>query len=77
MDAFRYFLGSRLGLAFSLAAGAAGVYLLLTHTGHVLSAIPYLLLMACPLMHLFGHHHHGSSHKPQGEQRGAGTADMR
>jgi Protein of unknown function (DUF2933) len=67
METFRHFLGSRLGLAVSLAAGAAGVYLLLTHTGHILAAIPYLLLIACPLMHVFGHHHHGSAHKSQPE----------
>jgi hypothetical protein len=67
MDAFRHFIGSPLGLACSLAVGAAGAYPLLTHTGHVLSAVPYLLLMACPLMHVFGHHHHGSGHRRQGE----------
>jgi len=45
-----------------LAAGAVGVYYLLTeHLTHVAQAIPYLLLVACPLMHLFGHHHGGHS----------------
>lgn len=34
------------------------------HRAHVLGALPWLLLLACPLMHLFmhgghGHHHHG------------------
>ncbi|WP_083786744.1 DUF2933 domain-containing protein [Methylobacterium nodulans] len=28
----------------------------MAHTGHVLSALPYLLLLACLLMHLFMHH---------------------
>jgi len=43
--------------------GAAGVYFLLTgHFDHVLQAVPYLLLLACPLMHLFGHHRHGTHH---------------
>ena len=54
MDAFRHFLGSRLGLATMLAAAALGVYLLATHTGHVLAAVPYLILIACPLMHCSG-----------------------
>ena len=37
----------------------AGFYLLTWHTAHVLGALPYLLLAACPLMHLFMHHGHG------------------
>lgn len=49
---------------FMLVAGAVGVYYLLTeHLTHVTQAIPYLFLLACPLMHMFhghGHHHHGS-----------------
>lgn len=54
---------SPLGI-FMLVAGAVGVYYLLTeHLTHVMQAIPYLFLLACPLMHMFhghGHHHHGS-----------------
>jgi hypothetical protein len=47
----------------TLALAALGAYLLATHGRHVLSALPYLLLMACPLMHLFMHggHRHGNS----------------
>lgn len=45
---------------FVLVAGAVGVYYLLTeHLTHLTQAIPYLFLLACPLMHLFGHHGHG------------------
>lgn len=46
---------------FMLVAGAVGVYYLLTeHLAHVTQAVPYLFLLACPLMHLFhGHGHHG------------------
>jgi hypothetical protein len=57
MNAFRCFLGSRWGLVATLAVAALGAYLLWTHTGHVLAAAPYLLLLACPLLHLFGHRH--------------------
>lgn len=49
-----------LGWALSLAVAALGVYVLVTHTGHVLGALPYLLLLACPLMHVFGHRGHGT-----------------
>jgi hypothetical protein len=65
MNAFHSFLGSRLGLAATLVAAALGVYLLATHTGHTLAAAPYLLLLACPLMHVFGHHHHRPDDKPE------------
>jgi hypothetical protein len=55
---------------FMLVAGAVGVYYLLTeHLTHVTQAVPYLFLLACPLMHLFGHHHGGhgghSHHGPR------------
>jgi hypothetical protein len=50
-----------LGWGLSMVVAAAGIYLLVTHTGHVLGALPYLVLVACPLVHLFGHagHNHG------------------
>ena len=37
----------------------AGFFLLTEHTAHVFGVLPYLLLAACPLMHLFMHHGHG------------------
>jgi len=67
MRAFTGLLGSRLGFAATLVAAALGVYLLATHTGHALGAAPYLLLLACPLMHFFGHHHR-SDHRPETNQ---------
>ena len=63
MSALRNFLGSPAGLAVCFALAALGLYLLVTHTGHALSALPYVLLLACPLMHFFGHGHgHGHRH---------------
>jgi hypothetical protein len=63
MSTVREFLGSKLGLAVCLVLAALGAYLLWSHTGHVLSALPYVVLLACPLLHLFGHGHgHGSRH---------------
>ena len=61
----RMFLGSKLGWAVTLSLAALGGYLLWTHTGHIFYALPYLLLLACPLMHLFGHHHHSHRHHDQ------------
>ena len=57
MTAFRCFLGSKLGLVAMIAIAMVGAYLLWNHTGHVWLAVPYVLLLACPLMHLFGHRH--------------------
>jgi hypothetical protein len=37
----------------------AGFYLLTEHTAHVFGALPYLLILACPLMYLFMHLGHG------------------
>lgn len=56
---------SPLGI-FMLVAGAIGVYYLLTeHLTHVTQAIPYLFLLACPVMHLFHGHGHGQGHHGQ------------
>ena len=59
------FFHTKLGLAVCLLVAALGGYLLWAHTGHTLTALPYLLLLACPLMHFFGHgrHHHGEADK--------------
>lgn len=42
----------------------AGLLLFSEHRAHFLGILPYLILLACPLMHLFmhhGHHHHDTS----------------
>ena len=58
-------IGTPTGWVLSLAIAALGAYLLVYRTSHALLALPYLLLMACPLMHLFmhgGHGGHGRGH---------------
>jgi YHS domain-containing protein len=38
----------------------AGYFLITEHRAHVIQALPFLLLLACPLLHLFhGHGGHG------------------
>jgi hypothetical protein len=37
----------------------AGFLLFTEHRAHLLGILPYLFLLACPLMHLFMHHGHG------------------
>ncbi len=51
----------------------AGLLLFTEHRAHVLSFLPYLILLACPLMHLFMHHGHGGHNHhhetKEGEQK--------
>lgn len=37
----------------------AAFFLITEHAAHFFGALPYLLLLACPLMHLFMHHGKG------------------
>jgi hypothetical protein len=37
----------------------AGFYLYTEHRAHLFGVLPYLLLLLCPLMHLFMHRGHG------------------
>ncbi len=46
------------GLAVCGFLAIAGFFLITEHTAHVFGILPYLLLLACPLMH-FMHHGHG------------------
>ena len=57
----RAFLFSRSGLVLALFLAVAGYFLWTEHEAHIRAAVPlpYLLLLACPLMHLFMHHGHG------------------
>ena len=42
----------------------AAIYALIEHREHLVGALPYLILLACPLMHLMhgGHRHHHPRH---------------
>lgn len=58
------------GAALLMVALITGFYLLREHWNHVAGSWPYLLLLACPLMHLFhGHDGHGKHDSP-GRQPG-------
>lgn len=57
----------------------AGFFLLTEHRAHALGVLSFLLLLACPLLHLFhhgGHGRHGGqskapqhAHGPEGESK--------
>lgn len=56
------FWRSRYAFGVAVIGAVAGYYLLTEHLTHTLGALPYLLLAACPLMHLFMHHTHDAQH---------------
>jgi hypothetical protein len=41
----------------------AGTLLLIQHWVHIPAFLPYLVFLACPLMHLFMHRGHGRHHE--------------
>lgn len=50
------------GIAVIGFALVAAFYVLREHYAHLLGALPYLLLLMCPLLHLFMHRGHGGHH---------------
>lgn len=56
----------------------AAFFLWTEHRAHLLGFLPYLLILACPLMHLFhhgGHGHHGN--RPSSDDGSANRAENR
>ena len=59
-----------------IVLGAIAAYFLLSeHRAHFLGALPWLLILACPLMHVFMHgghggHNGGGDHQHGREQHG-------
>jgi hypothetical protein len=54
------FWRSPAGLALLVALAVGGFYLVTEHKAHLFGALPYLFLLACPLMHVFMHRGHRS-----------------
>lgn len=50
----------RNGVALLVFLGVVGVYVLTEHWAHAAPYLPWLILLACPLMHVFMHRGHGS-----------------
>lgn len=64
------FWRSRTGLVFAAFLGIALFFLLTEHWAHALGFLPFLLLLACPLLHVFmhsGHGGHGNHKDAKGE----------
>jgi hypothetical protein len=53
---------TRSGIASMFFLAAAGYFLFTEHRAHIVPFLPYLIILACPLMHLFHHGSHGGHH---------------
>lgn len=62
------FWKSPAGLALLVAVAVGGFYLVTEHTAHLFGLLPYLFLLACPLMHVFMHRGHGQHGHDQHRQ---------
>ena len=54
------FWRSRYALGLLVMGAIAAYFLIGEHRAHFIGALPLLLLLACPLMHVFMHNGHGS-----------------
>lgn len=50
------------GMALLVLAFVVGGYFVIWHQQHVLVALPFIILLACPLMHLLMHGGHSHRH---------------
>jgi hypothetical protein len=51
------------GMAALSLIGAVTFFLLTEHRAHFFQWLPFLILMLCPLMHIFMHGRHGHNHE--------------
>ncbi|MAC33762.1 DUF2933 domain-containing protein [Parahaliea mediterranea] len=65
------------GLATLTLIGAALYFLFVEHGAHVLPYLPFLIILLCPLMHLFMHKGHGEGHQHGRENESAQEAYQR
>ena len=69
---------SRAGIALLVLLAIAGVLLFTEHRAHVFGVGLFVLLLACPLLHVFmhgGHEGHSGNGDPSGSQRELGRSD--
>lgn len=71
------FWRSPTGIALLVALAVVGFYLLTEHTAHLLGFLPYMFVLACPLMHVFMHHGHNghNGHQAAGQPNSQGDRD--
>lgn len=67
-------LWSRAGLTLLAFLAIAAFFLITEHTAHLFGILPYVLLLLCPLLHMFMHRGHGdhanhADHATDGERK--------
>jgi hypothetical protein len=67
----RSWIRSRSAVVLFAFLAIAAFFVVTEHTAHALGVLPYLLLLACPLLHLF-HGGHGRGHGDHGGDQGPG-----
>lgn len=69
------FWTSRVGLVAIAFLAIAGFFLVLEHRAHLLGYLPLLILLLCPLLHIFMHRGHGhGGHGSHGRRHNDGEA---
>ena len=76
VDEARGFFASRANLVLLGFLAIAGYFLVTEHWAHVVPFLPWLFLLACPLMHVFMHGGHAHSGHAAGNDRN-GRRDTR
>ena len=73
------FWRSRYAIGLLVLGAVAAYFLLSEHRAHFFGALPFLLLLACPLMHMFMHGGHGGHRgghgDPEGSKQSASSAE--
>jgi hypothetical protein len=62
----RSWLRSPSGLVLLAFLAIAGFFLITEHWAHMLGALPYVLFLLCPILHLLMHGRHGNGHAGHG-----------
>lgn len=71
MSEHQSFWRSAQGMATLFMIGAVTYFLLIEHRTHLFQWLPFLILLLCPVMHLFMHRGHGR----HGDHGNSGSAD--
>jgi uncharacterized membrane protein YgcG len=62
-------------IGFAAFAAIGGFFLYTEHKAHLFGALPWLLILLCPLMHVFMHGRHGSHGGHGGHSAPGGQGD--
>lgn len=71
----RRWLGTPSGLVLLGFLAIAAYFLITEHRAHVFGALPYVLLLLCPLLHLLLHRGHGDGHAGHGTHQSGAQGD--